>query len=147
MTNYDYDLLAGQVRRMAYNLWSGMEYECYAYEAAHKLADDCGITNLMSGNPDDSDTIVKIIRDCSCFPPSDDEDFEDDYVEWSEGDIVSDPAGLGIVLKSGEVWHMSDERALSLMRGLSTMIYYRLTQPWSAEDDSTILSRGSRMEA
>ena len=70
----------------------------------------------------------------------------DDYVEWSEGDIVDGPTGLGIVLPSGEVWHMSDEKSLSLMRGLSTMICHRLTQPWSADDESTILSRGARKE-
>lgn len=79
--------------------------------------------------------------------PDEIEDASDDYVEWSEGDIVDGPTGLGIVLPAGEVWHLSDEKALSLMRGLSTMICHRLTQPWSADDESTILSRGIRKEA
>lgn len=151
MTNYDYDLLAGQVRRFAYHLWATLEYEIAAYEAAHKLADEYGITNINAGNPDDSETIIRVVRECTnFFDPEDDSDWsddEDDYVEWSEGDIVDGPTGLGIVLPAGEVWHLSDEKALSLMRGLSTMICHRLTQPWSADDESTILSRGIRKEA
>lgn len=143
MDRYDYNVLAHLLRHRAAQLFHDIEdYEFYAYEAAHVLAEK-GITDII-GRPNDG-VVEQVIRDCTSFP--DDSDWSDDegnYVEWSEGDIVDGPAGLGIVLPAGEVWHLSDEKALSLMRGLSTMICYRLTQPWSADDDSTILSRGVR---
>lgn len=121
MTNYDYDILAGQVRRMAYHLWPGMDYECYAYEAAHKLADGCGITDLMSGNPDDSDTIVKIIRDCTYFPPADDEDAGAYDAEYDRGAVVREDAdGFLLTTRGGEIRFTDQEDALDAA-GLLTL--------------------------
>ncbi|MGO1827046.1 hypothetical protein [uncultured Corynebacterium sp.] len=142
----DRDYLAGEIRRRAARLFanSDREHETCSYQAADILLYR-GILTVPSFPSDRLDEVDRVIWECTSFPDDSDwSDDEDNYVEWSEGDIVDGPAGLGIVLPAGEVWHLSDEKALSLMRGLSTMICYRLTQPWSADDDSTILSRGTR---
>lgn len=145
-TNMSHNLeqLANQITRRANGIFAGTEHETYSYSAAAELQRDHGIHdfNVIPGRT--LDTVDQVIRDNTSFPEDTDWDNDEDYVEWSEGDIVDGPTGLGIVLPAGEVWHLSDEKALSLMRGLSTMICHRLTQPWSADDESTILSRGTR---
>lgn len=59
------------------------------------------------------------------------------------GDIYEDADGLGIIVPLGR-WRITDDQALHLIQGLSAMLHARLTRPWSADDDSTILSRGTR---
>lgn len=73
--------------------------------------------------------------------PVDDEDFDPEPPE--PGDIYEDADGLGIVTPHGQ-WRVSEDQALALLRGLTTMLHERLTRPWSAADPSTILSRGAR---
>lgn len=59
------------------------------------------------------------------------------------GDILEDSQGLAIVTAHG-VWELSIEEAISLNAGLSAMLLSTLTRPWSSEDTSTIISRGTR---
>lgn len=59
------------------------------------------------------------------------------------GDIYEDADGLSIVTPHGQ-WRVSDEQAVALLRGLTTMLHERLTRPWSAADPSTVLTRGTR---
>lgn len=58
-----------------------------------------------------------------------------------EGDVYEVASGLEIVTPAGR-WHLHDEEAIQLITGLSSMLHSRLTRPWSAENDSTILTRG-----
>lgn len=59
------------------------------------------------------------------------------------GDIYDGPDGLGIITPYGR-WNVEPEQALRLIQGLSSMLRFHLTQPWSADDDRTILYRGTR---
>lgn len=74
-----------------------------------------------------------------------------EMAEDDEDDEDSRPAELGDVLENGDgivictphaYWRVSDEEALNLLTGLAATVRGRLTRPWSAEDDSTILTRG-----
>lgn len=57
------------------------------------------------------------------------------------GDISETTTGLEITTPHG-YWEITDEEALALIMGLSTMLQLRLTRPKSPGDDSTILTRG-----
>lgn len=65
----------------------------------------------------------------------------DDAVSF--GDILEDGQGLAIVTPYG-VWGLSTEEAINLNAGLSAMLLSQLTRPWSDEDRSTVISRGTR---
>jgi hypothetical protein len=59
------------------------------------------------------------------------------------GDIGENADGLSIITPHGP-WNVTDDQALRLIHGLSAMLHARLTRPWSNDDQSTILTRGTR---
>lgn len=68
---------------------------------------------------------------------------EDSNLEDSVGDITEGMNGLNILTPHGW-WELTDEEALMLNSGLGQMLRYRLTRPWSDDDQSTIITRGRR---
>ncbi|CAB0804736.1 hypothetical protein [Corynebacterium diphtheriae] len=69
-----------------------------------------------------------------------------DYEENSDhvdhvGDIEENYLGVAVLTPHGW-WQLTDEQALSLNAGLSSMMLSRLTRPWSSDDPSTIITRG-----
>lgn len=59
------------------------------------------------------------------------------------GDVVEDAEGIAVATHKG-LWYLSDREVLDLTTHLVAALKNRLTRPWSAEDESTILSRGKR---
>lgn len=78
-------------------------------------------------------------KDSVC--PVTDDDLDPEPPE--PGDIYDGADGLGIITPHGQ-WRVSEDQALRLIQGLSSMLHARLTRPWSADDPSSILSRGAR---
>lgn len=70
------------------------------------------------------------------------ENDEDDTPEVP-GDVYETDLGLTVVTPHGR-WVINYEQAIKLNSALGAMLAFTLTQPWSADDPSTILSRGRR---
>ncbi|CAM5348971.1 hypothetical protein [Corynebacterium variabile] len=71
----DYGILAAELRAVAARLFAHRGgYELYAFDAAHILADEHGITDAIG--LDDNETVRTVLRSCAYFF-TDDEDDED----------------------------------------------------------------------
>lgn len=68
---------------------------------------------------------------------------EGDVLPEVPGDVYSTDDGLTVVTPAGP-WVINYEQAIKLNSALGAMLAFTLTQPWSADDPSTILSRGRR---
>lgn len=78
----DYGVLAAELRAVAARLFANEGgYELYAFDAAHILADEHGITDAIG--LDDNETVRTILRSCSYFF-TDDEDDEGDAAPASD---------------------------------------------------------------
>lgn len=63
---------------------------------------------------------------------------------YKVGDIVEDIFGFHILTPFGW-WDITTEDALSLNAGISAMLQLQLTRPWDNNDQSTIITRGRRI--
>ena len=122
-----------QVFRLGEYITSSTYYPLTAITTAlHQLADETreDIAEKFTVDPDD--------YDC-------DEDNLDD-VEPAPGDICTGANDdLFITTPSGQ-WRLTLSEALSVSQGITAMVHHVLNLPWSAEDPSTILSRGTQTE-
>lgn len=81
---------------------------------------------------------------CKCGRSVFDAVQDDDQEPEEVGDIYATGNGLSIVTPWGD-WQLTDEQVLTFIRGLAHMLEFRLTQPSSEDDESTILSRGREL--
>lgn len=80
----------------------------------------------------------------------DDDDRYEDHDLWDDcpdrgtpnaGDVFINAYGLSVATPCGW-WQLSEEDTLKLITRLTVSLHGHLTTPWSADDPSTILSRG-----
>lgn len=71
------------------------------------------------------------------------DDDADDHLPEVPGDVYATGNGIEVVTPAGR-WILTEEQALKLNSALGAMLAFTLTRPCSAEDPSTIISRGRR---
>lgn len=137
----DLERLANQITRRANGIFAGTEHETYAYSAAAELEREHGITEFIVRPGRTLDIVDQVIRNNTSFPDNEDLDEEDTNVSvWEDAH--------GIHLATAERTITLDlPGALDAVTLLTSAINGTLRRPYSADDPSTILSRGTRTEA
>lgn len=146
MTDFDttdVNILAEQVTVRARQLL-GPDAEVYACDAATEIITELGVFSLARIGLDACAT-DDIIRRHASVPEHDDEDDDEDQEPGAlrPGDVISSGRGIEIVTPRGNLV-LDIPEALDTAMMLVSAARGDLTAPWSGDDDSTILSRGTR---
>ncbi|WP_291473183.1 hypothetical protein [Corynebacterium sp.] len=137
----DRDYLAGEIRRRAARLFanSDREHETCSYEAADILLYR-GISTVPSFPSDHLDEVDRVIWECTSFPGDEEELDDDDLIDVTVGE---DENGLFIATSAGTL-PLDLQQALAGADLLTGAVTRALLRPVSADDPSSILSRGTR---
>lgn len=137
----DRDCLAGEIRRRADRLFANTdrEHETTSYEAADILLHR-GISMVPLQDSPRLDEVDRVIWECTSFPGDEDDLDEDDLVDAS---VWEDEDGIHLSTSQGTL-DLDVKQALAAVNLLSSALCHTLMAPWSEDDPSSILSRGSR---